>query len=138
MPWKPKKESIGIFRSASSKQRAWWEVPVLVHITIPALPGYLYLLLWAVSALLVATGGAGTPVARFGHRVEGWARVQLLLGIISYPVAWVLVIVLSIAKFHCWATKVGVAYCCGRNRSLAYAVQNRMGRALVDLNTKVG
>jgi hypothetical protein len=107
MPWKPKAESIGIFRSASSKQRAWWEVPVLVHITIPALPGYLYLLLWAVSALLIATGGAGTRVARFGHQVEGWAYIQLLLGIISYPVAWVLVIVLSIVKFHCWATKVG-------------------------------
>src|SRR5215471_2873281 len=100
MPWKSKTERGQIFRfSPATKRpptlRAWWELPVLILITIPALPGYLCLLLWGISALLVAAGG---PSSTSAHSVESWFFGQLLLGIISYPIALVFIIVLSIAK----------------------------------------
>jgi hypothetical protein len=109
MPWKSKTERAHIFRFSPATTRpptllAWWELPVLILITIPALPGYLGLLLWGISALLVAAGGPSSPSA---HSVEAWFFGQLLLGIISYPVALVFIIILSIAKFRCRATKLG-------------------------------
>ena len=108
----PLEERISLKHNQSTP-RAWWEIPVVAHIAIPSLPGYLavifYFFCWTLK-----------PLAGYQHAVDfsnillGWAFAQTLLGLISYPIAVILVIILTFAKFRCWATKISwVIVCAG-------------------------
>jgi hypothetical protein len=91
-----------------STPRAWWEIPVVAHIAIPSLPGYLAVIFYFFSWTLKSLPGHQHAVV-FSNTLLGWAFVQTLLGLISYPIAVTLAIVLTLAKFRCWATKISWA-----------------------------
>lgn len=112
MPWKSKTERFHAFRSSPTTgssppaPRAWWEIPVVVHIAIPSLPGYLAAIFFFASWLLESLANPHSQAALFGRTLAGWVFAQVLLGLIAYPIALVLVVVLTVAKFRCWATRV--------------------------------
>ena len=101
----PKRESTDS-TSPHRAPRAWWELPVVIHIAIPALPGYLATIFFAAVWVMESHASPNSQAGHFANTLTGWAFAQIFLGIIAYPIALAFAVVLTLAKRRCWATRV--------------------------------